>query len=63
MFGGFGPGKMVPEFDAVLFPETDAPPPGSVLGPVVTDFGTQLILVTKLEVNRDQVEQKLAGND
>ena len=45
---------MVPEFDAVLFPETDAPPPGSVLG---------LILVTKLEVNRDQVEQKLAGND
>lgn len=61
--GLFGPGKMVPEFDDVLFPEEDAPEPGSVLGPVVTEFGCHLILVTKREVNRDQVEEKLARND
>ena len=62
--GMFGPGKMVSEFDEVLFPENaDAPPPGSVLGPVVTEFGCHVILVTKRELNRDQVEQKLARND
>ena len=63
--GLFGPGKMVQEFDAALFPEDEAsaPPPGSVVGPVVTDFGAHLILVTKREVNRDQVEEKLARND
>ena len=63
--GTFGPGKMVAEFDEVLFPaETEsAPPPGAVLGPVVTEFGCHVILVTKREVNRDQVEEKLARND
>ena len=61
--GLFGPGKMVPEFDEVLFPAADAPPPGSVLGPVVTDFGCHVILVTKREENRDQIEEKLARND
>ena len=55
---------MVPEFDAALFPaEADAPGPGSLLGPIVTDFGCHAILVTKREVNRDQVEEKLARND
>ena len=56
---------MVAEFDAVLFPEdrAAAPPPGAVLGPVVTEFGCHLILVTKREQNRDQVEEKLARND
>ena len=61
--GLFGPGKMVKEFDDVLFPEENAPPPGALLGPVVTEFGCHLILVTKREVNRDQVEEKLARND
>ena len=63
--GLFGPGKMVQEFDAVLFPEdaAQAPPAGAVLGPVVSEFGCHLILVTKREVNRDQVEEKLARND
>ena len=46
--GLFGPGKMVGEFDDVLFPEDAdaAPPPGAVLGPVVTDFGTHRVLRT-----------------
>ena len=63
--GLFGPGKMVAEFDEVLFPtgESEAPPAGSVLGPVVTDFGCHLILVTKREQNLDQVEEKLARSD
>jgi hypothetical protein len=61
--GLFGPGKMVAEFDDVLFPNDAPPPPGSLLGPVVTDFGCHLILVTKREVNKDQVEEKLARND
>ena len=62
--GMFGPGKMVPEFDAACFPaEAEAPGPGSLLGPIVTDFGCHAILVTKREVNRDQVEEKLARND
>ena len=63
--GTFGPGKMVQEFDDVLFPEdaAAAPPPGAILGPVVTDFGCHVILVTKREVNRDQIEEKLARND
>lgn len=62
--GTFGPGKMVQEFDDVLFPEDgEEPPAGAVLGPVVTDFGAHLILVTKREVNRDQIEEKLARND
>mmetsp|Transcript_33570 Transcript_33570/g.83838 ORF Transcript_33570/g.83838 Transcript_33570/m.83838 type:complete len:189 (-) Transcript_33570:114-680(-) len=63
--GMFGPGKMVREFDEVLFPEGSEPPPppGAVLGPVVTEFGCHVILVTKREINRDQVEEKLARND
>ena len=63
--GLFGPGKMVQEFDDALFPDdpTQAPPPGSVLGPVVTEFGCHVILVTKREQNRDQIEEKLARND
>lgn len=69
--GLFGPGKMVPEFDAVLFPSGDnndasSPPPpavGSILGPIVTDFGLHLILVTKRETSRNQVEEKLARID
>ena len=61
--GLFGPGKMVQEFDTALFPAEDAPQPGAILGPVVTDFGCHLILVTKREQNRDQVEEKLARND
>ena len=61
--GMFGPGKMVPEFDAALFPEVDPPPAGSMLGPIVTEFGCHAILVTKREVNRDQIEEKLARND
>ena len=63
--GVFGPGKMVKEFDDVLFPPdgTQAPPAGAVLGPVVTEFGCHLILVTRREQNRDQVEEKLARND
>ena len=62
--GTFGPGKMVQEFDDALFPEEgEEPLAGSVLGPVVTDFGAHLILVTKREVNRDQIEEKLARND
>ena len=63
--GLFGPGKMVPEFDAALFPldESKAPQAGQIVGPVVTDFGCHVILVTKREQNRDQVEEKLARND
>ena len=56
---------MVAEFDAVLFPEdaASAPPAGAVVGPVVTEFGCHVILVTKREQNRDQIEEKLARND
>ena len=63
--GLFGPGKMVPEFDAALFPAEPAEPPpaGALLGPIVTEFGCHALLVTKREVNRDQVEEKLARND
>ena len=63
--GLFGPGKMVAEFDAVLFPKdaASAPPSGAVVGPVITEFGCHVILLTKREQNRDQVEEKLARND
>ena len=63
--GFFGPGKMVAEFDDALFPddEATAPAPGSVVGPIVTDFGCHLVLVTKRETNREQIEEKLARND
>jgi peptidyl-prolyl cis-trans isomerase C len=40
--GSFGPGQMVPEFDAVVF----SGEVGKVLGPVKTQFGYHLIEVT-----------------
>jgi peptidyl-prolyl cis-trans isomerase C len=41
--GRFGKGQMVPEFEAVVF----SAPVGEVQGPVKTDFGFHLILVTQ----------------
>ena len=63
--GLFGPGKMVAEFDDALFPEDPAaaPPPGAVVGPIITEFGCHVVLVTKREMDRSQVEEKLARND
>lgn len=64
--GLFGPGKMVQEFDQALFPEEEgaiSPPVGSVVGPIVTEFGCHMILVTQRETNKEQVEEKLARND
>jgi len=40
--GTFGPGEMVPEFDQVAFKEQV----GVIHGPVETQFGSHLILVT-----------------
>lgn len=40
--GVFGRGQMVPEFDAVVF----SAPVGEVQGPVQTQFGYHLVLVT-----------------
>ncbi len=40
--GSFGPGQMVPEFDAVVF----SAEVGTVQGPVKTDFGYHLLEVT-----------------
>jgi len=40
--GSFGPGQMVPEFDAVVF----SAPVGTVQGPVKTQFGYHLLEVT-----------------
>ena len=40
--GSFGKGQMVPEFDAVVFSD----PVGVVHGPVKTQFGSHLILIT-----------------
>ena len=34
-----------------------------MLGPVVTEFGCHVILVTRRERNREQIEEKLARND
>lgn len=43
--GTFSPGKMVPEFDKVIFdPETKI---GELQGPVLTDFGFHVIIVDK----------------
>lgn len=41
--GSFGRGQMVPEFDAVVF----SAPVGVVQGPVKTQFGYHLVLVTE----------------
>lgn len=40
--GSFGPGMMVPEFDKVVF----SAPVNEVQGPVKTQFGYHLVLVT-----------------
>lgn len=63
--GMFEKGKMVKEFDDVLFPEDAnlAPPAGNIIGPVITDFGAHIIFVTKRDANKDQVEEKLARID
>jgi parvulin-like peptidyl-prolyl isomerase len=62
--GLFGTGKMVKEFDMALFPDDNVPPPpGALLGPIVTDFGMHIILVTQRDQNQDQVEEKLARID
>jgi hypothetical protein len=62
--GQFGAKKMVPEFDEVLFPASSAgPPAGALLGPVVTEFGCHIVLVTQRDENKDQVEEKLARID
>ena len=41
--GEFGPGRMVPEFDKVVF----SAPVGEVQGPVRTQFGWHLLEVTQ----------------
>lgn len=64
--GLFGAGTMVRQFDMVLFPdesERTPPPPGAMIGPVPTEFGCHVILVTQREANKNQVEEKLARND
>jgi len=63
--GLFGKGKMVKEFDLAIFPDDKSlePPIGTVVGPVVTDFGIHIILVTDRDENKDQVEEKLARID
>jgi len=43
--GTFGPGEMVPEFDQVAFKKEV----GVVHGPIVTEFGSHLILITDRE--------------
>ncbi|MCK5727152.1 MAG: peptidylprolyl isomerase [Thiotrichaceae bacterium] len=43
--GSFGPGQMVPEFDAVVFKA----PLNEVQGPVKTQFGYHLLEVTSRE--------------
>jgi peptidyl-prolyl cis-trans isomerase C len=63
--GLFGKGKMVKEFDLAIFPDDKslAPEIGTVVGPVVTDIGIHIILVTGRDENKDQVEEKLARID
>jgi len=56
--GEFGPKKMVREFDLVLFPEGSEqtpPPAGAIVGPIPTEFGCHVVLVTKRDTNNDQV--------
>ena len=63
--GMFGKGKMVKEFDKVLFPDDAslAPPAGNIVGPVITDFGAHIIFVTKRDESKDKIEEKLARID
>lgn len=59
--GEFKPGAMVAAFDAACF---DPPPPaGSLVGPVKTQFGYHVILITDRSMNKDQVTELLARND
>jgi peptidyl-prolyl cis-trans isomerase C len=52
--GSFEPGKMVKEFDDVVFDESV--PVGEVTGPVKTQFGYHLIVVKDRFVNQDRSE-------
>ncbi|KAJ3274836.1 hypothetical protein HDV01_002040 [Terramyces sp. JEL0728] len=54
--GEFGPGQMVQEFDAVCFsPESKV---GKVYGPVKTQFGYHLILITHKPEPKDQKKKE-----
>merc|ERR1719240_2112090 len=48
--GYFTRGKMVREFDTVVFTQ----PPGAVYGPVRTDFGNHLIYVHSCRMNKQE---------
>ena len=66
--GLFGKGTMAKEFDVALFPSSSSdtsPPPsvGTIVGPIVTDFGIHIILVTDRDTDTNQVEEKLARID
>ena len=61
--GIFSPKQMVPEFDEAVFGGDTPPPAGTVVGPVVTDFGAHIIYITQRFDNKDQVEEKLARID
>ena len=52
--GTFGPGQMVPAFDKVCW----SAPVGSVQGPVQTQFGYHLILVTERSDGEDKAKAK-----
>lgn len=53
---------MVTEFDEAVF--GDAPPPaGSMVCPVITDFGAHFIYITQRYEDNNQVEEKLAWID
>jgi len=52
--GAFEPGKMVKEFDAVIFDA--ATPVGDVMGPVKTQFGYHLIRVDERFENQERSE-------
>ena len=61
--GEFKPGAMVAAFDAACFEGEPPPPAGSLVGPVKTQFGYHVILITDRSMNRDQVTELLARND
>ena len=54
---------MVAAFDAACFEGDPPPPAGSLVGPVKTQFGYHVILITDRSMNRDQVTELLARND
>jgi len=53
--GTFEPGKMVPEFDLLVFDES-ASPIGQVVGPLKTPFGYHLIVVQERLMNQERSE-------